>query len=1158
MPTSIDELQIEINAKAVKANQAIDSLVIKLDRLTSSLNKIDGSKFIGLANGVQRLGSAMQTMNNIKTADFTRLSTNLQKLGTINTSALNATASSLSHLTRSFNQLGTVSANAQQVGILASNLSKLGNASVQRAITNIPQLATAMNNLMTTLSRAPRVSANVIQMTQALANLANQGSKVGSASKSMQNGLNRASTSATRAKKSFGGLASAIGRFYATYFMVIRGLKGLWNSIESTTDYIEAFNYFDVALGKIGSDWAHQYEKYGYESADAYADSFAPRLQERLKKMSGLRIEIDAEGKGLLSDSGLKNLGLNIQEVTQYASQLASVTNSIGQTGEVSLATASALTKLGADMSSLFNVDYSQVMNNLQSGIIGQSRALYRYGLDITNATLQTKAYELGLSKAVSEMTQAEKMQLRLLVILRDSKVAWGDLANTINSPSNMIRQFKNNLKEAGMVLGQLFTPLLQKVMPILNGVTIAIKRLLLNIAQFFGIKLNFNEFSQGFSNTEDNIDDMSDSLDDMSKSAKKAKAGLRGFDELKTISSSSGGASDKNATGGIDLTDEILKATSEYEKIWEEAYKKMESRAEKFADRIEKSLKPIKKLFKDISIGDWFAVGEDVTTIVVGINDFLARAISSVNWKLVGENIGKFLNGIDWKKIAESFGRLFWTAINAGIDLWKGMFSVAPVETGILSALAGISIASGALSGLSTLFANLSTFISPIITSIESLGGAISSIAGIIGGLSTSVLAIVGIFAVFVAGMTAVIATNDNLRASLKDAVSTVSDALKPAFQFVADKVLPDLKKGWNSLLDALEPVGEYLEGVFTDIWEQMIIPILEKLGTEVLPVVVDVAKDLWNNVLVPFGSFLMSVLKPAIKVIVDVLTVLWKNVTLPLAQAISGVFLTAFKSVVTLYKENVIPKVQFLIEVFEFLWNNILSPFASWLTVRFGPIFKSVFEGIKKSVNGISTILQGVITFITGAFTADWKLAWNGLVSAFKGIWDTIEGIAKTPINAIIGYINGMINGIEKAINNISKVVNELSFDVPDWVPGIGGQKFSFDMATVDLPNVEYLATGGFPSKSSLFVAGENGIPEMLGTVGGKTAVAGGVEITGIRDAIYSTSMQEMQMMREQNTLLRGILEKEFGISSDAMFKSVRTSASDYTRRTGRPAFS
>lgn len=66
------------------------------------------------------------------------------------------------------------------------------------------------------------------------------------------------------------------------------------------------------------------------------------------------------------------------------------------------------MTMLAGDISSLFNVDYSTVAQNLQSGLIGQSRALYKYGIDITNATLATYAYNLGISKSVSEMTQME------------------------------------------------------------------------------------------------------------------------------------------------------------------------------------------------------------------------------------------------------------------------------------------------------------------------------------------------------------------------------------------------------------------------------------------------------------------------------------------------------------------------------------------------------------------------------------------------------------------------------------------------------------------------------------------------------------------------------------------------------------------------------
>ena len=348
-------------------------------------------------------------------------------------------------------------------------------------------------------------------------------SRVKGTTSAVSTGMTKVSASTNKAAKSTRSLSSAFGSFYANYFLVVRGIKSLYKSIEGTSDYIEAFNYFEVSFNKIASEWKHDYEKYGYDNAEAYADSFTERAKTSMAKLSGVQVNVDANGNGLLTETGMKNLGLNIQEITQYASQLASVTNSVGQTGEVSLATANSFTKLAGDISSLFNVDYSSVAKNLQSGLIGQSRALYKYGIDITNATLQTYAYKLGVEKSGSEMTQAEKMQLRMIAILDQSKVSWGDLANTINSPSNMIRQFKTNLKEAGMVLGQLFIPLLSKALPIVNGVTIAIKRLLANIAGILGIKLDLSSFGQGATDLGDSYGDISDSLDDVADSAKKA-----------------------------------------------------------------------------------------------------------------------------------------------------------------------------------------------------------------------------------------------------------------------------------------------------------------------------------------------------------------------------------------------------------------------------------------------------------------------------------------------------------------------------------------------------------------------------------------------------------------------------------------------------------
>lgn len=714
MATNIDSLQININAQATKANDAIDRLVGKLDRLTTSLAAVDGSKLAGLANGVQRLGTAMQTMNTIKTADFTRLANNLTKLGAVNVSALNSAASSMSHLTRAFNSLGMVSANAVAVGDLAKNIAKLGNKSVQTAVTNIPQLATALNGLMTTLSRAPKVSQNVIDMTNALANLSAQGARVGTASNSIVSGLNKTSTAATKAKKSYKGLASTIGKLYAGYFWLLRGIKAFKNAIEGTADYLEAYNYFEVALNKVGSDWASQFEQYGYNSAEEYASSFKTRLSEKLKGMSGLTLDIDANGNGLLTDSNMKSLGLNIEEVTQNASQLASVTNSVGQTGEVSLAAASAFTKLGADMSSLFNLDYSDVMQNLQSGLIGQSRALYKYGIDITNATLETYAYEQGIEKAVSEMTQGEKMQLRMLAILDQSKVSWGDLANTINSPSNMLRQFTNNLKEAGTVLGQLFIPLLQKVMPVINGVTIALKRMLVSFAEILGLELDLSAFGQSTSDITDESEEISDSLDGIAESADNAKKGIRGFDELNVIDTSSGSAGDSSGIAGstIDLTDAIVKATEGYESAWSEAFAKMENKAAEFADRVTSALEPIKNIFRDFAIGDFFQAGQDVSDLVVGINNYLARAIDNVDWEGIGNKIGDFLAGINWTEVLSSAVKVIAQTFKALLEMYFGFFLSAPLETTIISLVAipkllKAIVASKFITGLKKLWKN-------------------------------------------------------------------------------------------------------------------------------------------------------------------------------------------------------------------------------------------------------------------------------------------------------------------------------------------------------------------------------------------------------------------------------------------------------------------
>ena len=1115
MPTSIDELQIEINANATKANVAIDRLVGKLDRLNGSLGRMNTANLTSLANGVDRLGKAMQTMNTVKTADFTRLAKNMQQMGNINVVALQNASVAMSRLARGFSNLGGVSSNSYQVAEMAKSLGKLGGANVQRAITNIPQLANAMRNLMTTLSNAPRVSNNVIQMANAMANLASQGAKIGTASRSMQNGLNRTSTSADRARKSFGGLASVIGKFYASYFLVIRGLKGLWRSIKSTTDYIEAFNYFNVALGKIGSDWAHQYEKYGYESADAYSESFKTRLQKKLKALSGVSVEINADGNGLLTDTGLKNLGLNIQEVTQYASQLASVTNSVGQTGEVSLATASAFSKLGADMSSLFNVDYSSVMNNLQSGLIGQSRALYKYGIDITNATLQTYAYELGLTKAVSEMTQAEKMQLRMIAILDQSKVSWGDLANTINSPSNMIRQFKNNLKETGMVLGQLFTPLLQKVMPVINGVAIAIKRLLVNIAQLLGIKLNFEDFGQGYTQTEGSIEDLTDDYNDLTDAAKEYKNQAMSFDEINPLKDTDADAGKASSAGaGIDLTDEILDATSEYEKAWQEAYDNMQTKAEKFADGVSKALKPISTIFEDIAKGDWLKLGKDTSTLVTGIFNFFTNAIKKVKWKKIGENIGKFLKGVNWTEILKSIGELIYQALYSSLDLYAGVFSVAPIETAILTGIAGLK------------FAGLGK---KITTALSSAMPAVITIT-------------VGVIAIKYAKDELQPVWDENSFEDIKAASEAMFEdwfGKNPLSLTLSDSFI-----SLSSLIVDTEGVGDAIAQMWDDMvkgdFKFNLFNLIEfPSRNEMYKGMYDAWKDLVNS---GFKYSILGLLEfPTSTQFANKLKAIWKDVkNNDFRFKLWGIFeMPSFTQIVNSLKS---------------IWKDIKNgdfKFKLWSIFSI-PTWSNLKSALKEMW---SSIVNGDYKF---KFLSLFKFpSWTDMKSGIKQMWTNIlNGDFRFKFLSLFEFptLNDLKKSFKSVWNGFANWLNEkLKIEIP--AIEIAGKNIT-SKTTISLGSVPTFADGGFAETGQLFVAREAG-PELVATMGGRTAIANNDQIVtgiaeGIYPAVYNAVSQAMANSRSDtnvNVTLEGDVKK--------IFKSVQKQATNYTMQTGKPAF-
>lgn len=1067
----IDSLQIKIKADANNSSNALDKLANSLTNFQKSLS-IDTSKLTSISNSIQSIANAASSMNTSGIKDISKLTNSINRMGKIDTSGLSKISSALK--TFSADMAGTKVDGVGDIASIASSISRLGGVASGRAITNIPLLAKNLKQLFTTLSTAPNVSENIIRMTNALAGLASTGAASGRAANSLGRNLNTYTASAKRATKSTFSFAAAFGRFYATYFLVIRGIKSLWKSIEGTTDYIEAFNYYTVAFNKVGKEWGKDFEQFGYDNAEDYAQSFGNRVNELLGKMSGLKVDVDG---GLISESGTKNLGLNLQEITQYASQLASITNSLGQTGEVTTAISKSMTMLAGDISSLFNVDFSTVATNLQSGLIGQSRALYKYGIDITNATLQTYAYKYGIEKAVSEMSQAEKQQLRLLAILDQSKVSWGDLANTINSPSNMIRQFTNNVKEAGMVLGQLFIPVLQKVLPVINGVVIAIKRLLVSVANLLGIKIDFSAFGKGVSGYNENLEDTADALDKVGKSAKKAKSYTLGIDELNIIDPNSGSSGSSSAGGaGIDLTKEIMDATAEYEKVWQEAFDKMQNTAMGWADKVSKVFKPVKDIIEDLSYAfkfdsdAWFKVaGMDTSKLVTGIFDWFTRAIDSVDWEKIGRHIGSFLDGMDWTAIFTCAGNFIETAIDAAIDLWKGSFDAAPIETTIITAIGLLKF----------------TGVGDIIW-----GKISDKLSATVLGSSIGIVPTIAIAA-------ATWEIGFNVGKSLGEALFPDDKEIYENFSFFGEGGFFDTIKNtdFSILFDAWKQMNsdaaDFLTKTmpirqFFDFISQFKLDVNDTFGlVSVFENLKPIAENWFNEYVKPWFS-----------------TERWSELGENIKQSLSD----KWDSFTQWWSGTGIPS----------WWNGNVSP---WFTKE---KWQNFGETIKSSLKDKWT-----------SFT----LWWSGI--GFAKWWNNVKSYFTTEKWTWSGIKDGLSNAWNNAIEAVKQIWNRFANWINDklnfsWDPVVVLGKELVPGGSVNLGRIPTFETGGYvPSRYTMFMAGENGVPEIAGTVGGKTAVAGGMEITGIKDAINTTAEAQMRMMQQEIDLLKQLLVKETSVN-------------------------
>lgn len=698
-------------ATVTEATQNLEFLKTSMKDFITGMNgagslTFDANGLVSLVNSVSRLGStnATQSVKNlpqISTAlrgfitsmntvgsvafDFAGLNnlvSNITRLGgakaTQAATNLKPIKDQILRFVSGLNGIGSLSFDTTSLANLVSSITKLGGKAATTAIPNIQALGTALTQLMATLSHAPAVSQNLIQMTTALANLAGNGSRVSSASTAMYRGLNLYSSSASRATKATKGLVSQIGMFYAKCFLLIRGAKALWKATESSMDYIETLNYFDAAWGQVAGNAAGEWKKAGYESAEAYAKSFSERAKALTGKMTGFQ----PDAYGNLIATGMPSLGLDPEKLMNYQATFGQMASSMGVASETALKLSNALTMIGADLASVKNLKFEDVWQDMASGMVGMSRTLDKYGVNIRNVNLQEKLYELGIDAKIAKLGQQDKALLRTIILLQSTKYAWGDMADTIGQPANQLRLLQANFANLARTIGNLLLPIVSKVLPYINALVIAIQRLFSWIGGLLGIKIGGFSSSVGsaatdFGDMEDAADGIADSTGDAAKNTKKMADNLQEFDTLNVINSQkdsgSGGSGSGGGAGGL-LDDAFNDAFAEYQLAWDKAFANMENSAQELADKITRAFQRIweaaeptreslKRLWNEglARLGDftWTALKDFWSEFLVPVGKWTL----GTGLPMLVDNINAFLMKIDFPAINDAL-RNFWQAL--------------------------------------------------------------------------------------------------------------------------------------------------------------------------------------------------------------------------------------------------------------------------------------------------------------------------------------------------------------------------------------------------------------------------------------------------------------------------------------------------------------
>ena len=694
--------------------------------------------------------------------------------------------------------------------------------------------------------------------------------------------------------------------------------------------------------------------------------------------------------------------GLDESWLTRTTGIFKQLSNAMNLSVEQGTKLSTLLTQMSIDISSLYNVDIERASSTLQSALAGQTKPIRATtGADITQNTLQQTMGEIGMDKYVGHLSYAEKRLLIIISLTKQLSESTNDFGRTIESPANQMRILNEQWERLSRAVGNVFMPILAKVLPYLNAILMVLTEIISVIATFLGFSEDDYDY---FGGVADSVVDLEESLDGASESAKKLKQGLRGFDKLNVINTPTA-----NSGAGTNIDPKIMDA---FNSAFDEYNSKLENvtmKATIIRDKIMEWLGFTKEIDKEtgkVSFKFEHMTGGTVLGALA-----------------VGGTIYSGIAGI--VRMFSKMGRL--TLFSGFGDILK----VIGKMTGLTGLFKGIGEAFAYLvGGAGTLKEVFSIFILP---ALKTMGKRLGGIGLIITGI---VEAFKGIGKILNGDMFNGI--SDTLQ-GISTIVAGIGLFINPVITLIALAVA-----GVIELVQLIVNNWESISGFLVTAWETFYSTII----TPIVDFFTNIATMIWELAIAPIISFF----EPIVTAIVDIFTLIFTRIT----EIVVGVG-TAVKSIISkvveifskiieifvalgiaFYDYIIQPIFDFFVSAGQWIYEYILNPIFNF----FGSIASWIYEhAIVPIMNFFGNIGNWIYNHIIKPIF-DW-IGWlrDKAVEILKGIGETvvnfISDVFKSVINGVLGAIERGINGFIKMLNGAIGIINA--------IPGVNITKVS-----------------------------------------------------------------------------------------------------------------